>query len=152
MATSYRVSFFLIWRTAELSYSVIWSSDTETILLTQRKLAEAFKAEWCNRLKKEKKQGGGSRAFCAGGEVFPFYFPFHYLPGESINARRIREITWPLAFPALVLLHPWVHLPLFLALALYLFSSTAPYLRHVALSVKTVFPPVFLSALPISLV
>lgn len=39
-------------------------------------------------------------------KFFHFIFHFHYLPGESINARRIREITWTLAFPGLVLIHP----------------------------------------------
>lgn len=38
------------------------------------------------------------------GEVFHFIFHFHYLSGASINARRIREITWALAFPGLVLI------------------------------------------------
>ena len=50
------------------------------------------------------------------GEVFHFIFHFHYLSGESINARRIREITWALAFPGLVLILLSAHLSLPLCL------------------------------------
>lgn len=49
------------------------------------------KVEQCNRLKKI------NPVLSPRGEVF--HFIFHYLSGASINARRIREITWALAFP-----------------------------------------------------
>lgn len=52
------------------------------------------------------------------GEVFHFIFHFHYLSGESINARRIREITWALASPGLVLILLSAHLSLSLSLSL----------------------------------
>ncbi len=59
------------------------------------------------------------------GEVFHFIFRFHYLSGESINARRIREITWALAFPGLVLILLSAHLSLSLSHSVF-FSSLAP--------------------------
>lgn len=118
-------SLFRVQSAAELSYGVIWSSDTQTILPTQHKLTEAFKAVRCNRLRRGKGRDRNPVPPVQEGKFFHFIFHFHYLPGESINARRIREITCTLAFPALALIHPWIHLPLFLSLLFYLFSSTA---------------------------
>lgn len=39
-------------------------------------------------------------------KFFHFIFHFHYLPSESINASRVRKITWASAFPGLVLILP----------------------------------------------
>lgn len=120
----------------------MWSSGAQTTLLTRHKLAEAFKAERCHRLRKEKKkEERNPLPPVQEGKFSHFIFHFHYLPAESINARRIREITWTLAFPALVLIHPWVHPPLFLSLLSSIFSHPQlPYCCRFALSVPTVSP------------
>lgn len=67
------------------------------------------------------------------GEVFHFIFHFHYLSGESINARRIRKITWALAFPGLVLIVLSAHLSLS-------FFSSLPFFLPCSLSLTTIFP------------